>query len=403
MQATSYHKVLADKLIFQNNHEAFNTPDSLLRLVSFAYTEDEARIATKLSFVPRSAKAIARKAKSPLSEVEPILKSLSDRVLIAGLARGEDTVYSLLPLVPGIYESQIIRNGDIDNAYGKEFARLFEEFFEEVGEILKPVLDGKNIEVMRIIPIEKSITMSSGMNVVAFSTDMYSEMIERNNSFCIITCPCRSTMELVNKGCGKPKDVCSAMGWIADLVVEKGMARRVSKEEFIEAKMRAAEAGLVNLVDNMQDPLQVCSCCSCCCVTLRLANQHNFPSLIANSHFEATIDSDTCIGCGECITSCPSHAIALSDGKSTVDYVRCIGCGVCVTRCNAKAISLKERKGYQPPQDNIINHAIHRYLEIKGYNKNKILPRASLGAGRILSRFVQPRVSGPKYKPPQHP
>ncbi len=399
MQAASYYKTLADKLIFHSTQKDFNTPDSLLSLVAFAFNEEEARIASQLSFVPRTARAIARKVKRPFREVDPILKSLADRILIGGLSTGKDTVYNIIPLIPGVYETQIMHSRSNSNdAYGKEFARLFQEFFNEVGELIKPVLDGKDVEAMRIIPIEKSINMSSDVNVVALSTDIYSEMVDRNNSFCIIDCPCRNSMELIDQGCDKPKDVCSAMGYVADFVVEKGIARRVSKQGFIEAKMRAVEAGLVNMVDNMQDPLQVCSCCDCCCILLRLAKQHNVPSLFANSHFEAKIDSDKCTGCSVCEEDCPLHAITLKDDTTTVDYARCIGCGVCVTRCDENAIFLKERSRYQAPPDNIINHAIHRYMEIKGYNKNAILPRASLGAGRLISKLVQPRVAGPGYK-----
>jgi ferredoxin len=93
-------------------------------------------------------------------------------------------------------------------------------------------------------------------------------------------------------------------------------------------------------------------------------------------------------------------AISLRDDKESavIDYKRCIGCGVCASKCSNNAISLRERANYQPPPDNIVNYAIHRYLESKRYDKNGLLPRASLGVGRLLSNFVQPKVGGPKYK-----
>ena len=193
------------------------------------------------------------------------------------------------------------------------------------------------------------------------------------------------------------------MGVVADLAIQKGLARRATKEEFIEAKQRAAEAGLVNMVDNLQDPLQVCSCCGCCCVGLRLANLYNIPALIANSHFESKVDSTACTACGACVTWCPMYALKVEDDTLKIDYTRCIGCGVCMSKCKQEALSLRERKGYEPPPDNIVSHAIERYLEFKGYNKNGILPRAGLGFGKLLSKYIQPRISGPKYKPmPDH-
>ena len=394
------YRTLAEKMFFQHNNENFNMPDSLLKIVSFAFTEEEAQIASHLSYVPRTAKAVSRKVMRPLHEVEPVLGSLADRFLITSLTTENKTVYSLLPLLPGVFESQIeVSRRNNDEEYGREFARLFEDFYGELGEMIKPLLDDrKEFEIMRIIPVEQSIKGVSGLNTIAFPSDVFSEIIDGNNSFALIVCPCRTHAEYLSKGCDKPKDVCSAMGVVADLVIHKGMARRVSREEFIDAKVRAAEAGLVNFVDNILDPMQVCSCCSCCCVGLRLITQHNFPAFIANSHFESVIYTQNCQGCGQCIPWCPVKAISLRDKKSQVDYSRCIGCGICVSKCSDKAISMKERANYQPPPDNVLNYAIHRYLEVKKYDKKGFLPRAGLGVGRLISNFVQPKIAGPKYR-----
>jgi len=399
MKLSPAYRTLAEKMLFQQNNKNFSMPDSALRIVSFAFTEEEAQIASQLGFIPRTAKAIARKVRRPLHEVEPILKSLSDRLLIVSLTTKNKTVYSLLPLLPGVFELQIAVSQGKDEEYGRQFARLFEDFYSELGEIIKPVLDDREtFEIMRIIPIEQSIQGNAGLTPIAFPSDVFSEIIDRNSTFALAECVCRTSAEYLDKGCDKPKDVCTGMGIIADLIIDKGLARRVSKEEFIDAKARAAEAGLVNFVDNVLDPMQVCSCCSCCCVGLRLLTQHNFPAFIANSHFESVIDTQSCQGCGQCIPWCPVKAISLDDKKSRVDYSRCIGCGVCVSKCSNNSISMKERANYQPPPGNIINYAIHRYLEVKKHDKNGILPRASLGMGRLLSNFVQPKVAGPKYK-----
>ena len=399
MNVSPAYRRLAEKMVFQQNNKAFNMPDSLLKIISFAYTEEEAQIANHLGYIPRTAGAVSRKVRRPLHEVEPVLESLSDRLLIASLTTKNKTVYSLLPLFPGVFEVQIAVSRNKDEEYGKEFARLFEDFYGELGEMIKPLLDDrKEFEIMRIIPIEQSIQGISGASTIAFPSDVFSELLDRNSSFVLGECVCRTQAEYLGKGCDKPKDVCSGTGVIGDLLIDKGLARRVSKEEFIDAKVRAAEAGLVNFVDNVLDPMQICSCCSCCCVGLRLLTQHNFPAFIANSHFESVIDTQECQGCGECITWCPVQAISLTDKKSQLDVSRCIGCGVCVSKCRNKAISLKERANYQPPPDNIVNYAIHRYLEVKKYDKNALLPRAGLGFGRLLSNFVQPKVAGPKYR-----
>ncbi|MBN1104514.1 MAG: 4Fe-4S binding protein [Deltaproteobacteria bacterium] len=54
----------------------------------------------------------------------------------------------------------------------------------------------------------------------------------------------------------------------------------------------------------------------------------------------AVIDSDKCLGCGICETTCPVGAVAV--GKTAgVNPARCIGCGKCVPSCPQGAIKLQ--------------------------------------------------------------
>jgi len=407
MYATPAHRSLAEKFVFQKNRQDAFVPDSLLELVAFVYTEEEAEVVSALGFVGLPARAIARRMKRPFREVRPTLESLADRLLIQSLNMKGIPVYSFMPLAPGVFEAQMIRSKGEHGEYYKEFSRLFETFYEEFCTWIKPRLEGKDLRFGRIIPVEQSLERSPGISVMALPTDRYSEMVDRNNSFCLVNvCSCRHEQELLGKGCGKPKDVCSAMGWLADMVVEKGMGRRVSKEEFLEAKMRAAEAGLVNLVDNLEDPLQICSCCGCCCGALRLLGQFNIPTIIAKSHFEAVIDEKKCIGCGSCAQFCPMDAIAIKKlkpkakkKKASVDPARCIGCGLCVFKCEEqKAVTLRAREDYKPPAKSLVEYTMNRYFEIKGV-ESPILDRVGLGVSRLLEKYSPLHVSGPKYRP----
>ena len=56
-------------------------------------------------------------------------------------------------------------------------------------------------------------------------------------------------------------------------------------------------------------------------------------------------------------------------------------------------------KDYKPPANSLVDHAINRYLEVKGLDKKAFLPRLGLGVGKLISGFVQRRVAGPDYKP----
>ena len=194
MNSDSTYQTLTKKLIFQQGDKDFPIPDSALKAVLFLFTEDEARVAVHLGAIPRSAKVIARRARLPLHEVEPILKSMAERVLIvSSIGETDKPVYGLLPLIPGIMEAQVIWSKFHDEEYGKRFAPYGEDFINELGDILRPALENRErFEIGRVIPVEKTVTENARISTIAFPTDLYSEIIDRNNSYALINCPCRT-------------------------------------------------------------------------------------------------------------------------------------------------------------------------------------------------------------------
>ncbi|OGC08590.1 ferredoxin [candidate division WOR-1 bacterium RIFOXYA2_FULL_36_21] len=56
---------------------------------------------------------------------------------------------------------------------------------------------------------------------------------------------------------------------------------------------------------------------------------------------KAFVDPNTCTGCGVCIDTCPSQAIAMDDNVAKVDTDKCTSCKDCVDACPLQAISMK--------------------------------------------------------------
>ena len=51
--------------------------------------------------------------------------------------------------------------------------------------------------------------------------------------------------------------------------------------------------------------------------------------------------SSLCRSCGHCISTCPSFALQMQDGKPTVDESKCLLCGYCAADCPEFAIRVK--------------------------------------------------------------
>jgi len=63
---------------------------------------------------------------------------------------------------------------------------------------------------------------------------------------------------------------------------------------------------------------------------------------------KAVVDEDRCIGCGNCVITCPYRAIELPlTGIAHVIEVACKGCGICVVECPTMAMELRHYKNKQ--------------------------------------------------------
>jgi Pyruvate/2-oxoacid:ferredoxin oxidoreductase delta subunit len=416
MKSERAYRIVAEKYLHAKTFKEVVIPDSLMKLLKFMFREEEIEIMAHLGLGMKSVNRIAKSANRPVEQVNPILASLAERMLIIGLTKRRVPLYGLLNFYPGLYEAQMVlseskmRAGD-DGAFYKEFARLFKDFWEELFGWLKRnpgFADRYQIlgtPLGRIVSIEEAIDATPGLGILSYPTDKFSEMADRaKKSICRIdVCTCRQEMHLLDTECSrvdKPTSVtCTLTGTVAEAAIKAGAATRISKEQFIESRIRAGELGLVAMTDDTVDPLLICTCCDCCCSILRVLKEFNSPNTWAQSHFEAVIDREKCVGCRTCAKACPMGAIKVGKNKkATVDYARCIGCGVCVVKCEKqKAISFKTRKIHKPPVDSLVEFWMRRYFQLKGREED-FLPKLTLGATRALSRMNPIHLTGPRAR-----
>jgi pyruvate formate lyase activating enzyme len=55
---------------------------------------------------------------------------------------------------------------------------------------------------------------------------------------------------------------------------------------------------------------------------------------------EILLNSEKCIGCGHCVSSCPEEAVSMNNEKAATDRKKCRGCGTCAQLCPSKARTL---------------------------------------------------------------
>ena len=314
--------------------------DTLMEIIDLLFTEEEAQVTAAFPMMPASAKKMAKRLHRPEREVKAILENLCEKRLILSFGEGSRKKYMMLPIVPGIFETQMSTAPRDEKAV--RFAELFEEYFvkENFEEMNK-----RTVSMVKVVPVQKTVENTIG----AMPGDQMREAIERQEVWGLAdACSCRHHKELVGDSCDRPKDVCMSFGKMAEYTANYGVARLVSKEEILEAVDRAEESGLVHITDNVEFPSFSCNCCACCCGFLGLINKFNMPGLVTSSRFIAEVDTDACKSCGKCAKVCPVGALRRYHKKLTFDEWRCIGCGACIAACN-KNFAIKMVKRPDPP------------------------------------------------------
>lgn len=330
-----HHKLLKHMFPFkEESHKGYQGGEEVLHIFHTLFTEAEAEIASELSFSPEEASDISSRTGTSAENLVPILEGMAEKGLVYADERNGQRRYSLLLLAPGIMELQFMKGEETEKKRG--LARLFDEFFEAIGESPYDV----ETPLPRVLPVERHIPPLA----TVLPYERVSHYIQGSSSIALSVCYCRHQAKLLGKSCGKPIDVCMTFGPFAKFAAKYGFAKIVKEKEAMQALDRAEAAGLVHLTENCQEKITfICNCCGCCCYFMKGITRYNKPSSIATSNFICSIDRDLCNGCGVCIERCQVRAIREENSGVKIDRDRCIGCGVCMTDCPMECMHLEGR------------------------------------------------------------
>lgn len=325
----------------------------IMKLLKVFWNEEEIKILSHFDKVGNfiSPRELEEKSGIPKNEIKKILA----RSVRNGTLAKRGAKYTLLPLLPGIFEKYfIIRNDTEENQV--EAAKLYRAIMKEIEppmayetggrRFFRPLLpyDAKE----KLIEINESLDYESQ----ALSYELVKQLIDDNEHFAVIPCQCRLIGELSGEPC---KCAPAAMGCFLVGVAAQGVkrmckdARIMNKEEAIEFLRETEKAGLVHntAVGSNQSSIFICNCCGCHCGSL-------YPSKLVNvkgassSNYSPKFNMELCTKCETCVRKCPNDAIhhkwpVESDSSDEMMVVReevCIGCGVCAANCPQSAIKM---------------------------------------------------------------
>lgn len=317
-------------------------------LVDYLFSPEEAELAVAMPITPASAEEIGNKAGKGPDTVKVQLERMADKGLVYTFDKNNVRYYSLLPLLPGVFEMQFL-SGDVSERAVK-LAHLFDDYFQALEKrSSSPELKSVPFPLARVITVEQEIPATFEIHTY----DKVSEYIDNAEYIAVGTCYCRHHGELLGRPCTKPKDVCMGFGPDARYIADRKFGRLVTKEEARAILRRTEEAGLVHCSSNMSKYIQfVCNCCKCHCGILQSMKKYNMKGAAAVSGFITSLDTESCITCGDCVERCPMEALTINDDRLLFNNNLCIGCGLCSSACPTGSLKLVSRSNAPvPPRD----------------------------------------------------
>lgn len=315
-----------------------------IRLLKELFTREEACIVLALSAVPETAKRIYKRLpKTSISpgDLENKLDTLAKegKIMRYRHPKSGSIVYHKIPLAIGIFEFQVDR-------IGEKFAKLF---YAYEAEAFAREQFGMKTRQMRTIPLNINIEPYFAVS----NYDNIKQIIEDSpGPFAIMNCVCRQAKDAIYEPCQhtRLRETCITLEEAATFMMERKVARELTKSELLKFLVTAKKEGLVLQPENIQHPTFICCCCGCCCGVLSMARKFSKPADLIHSNFFTQVSEEKCDGCEKCLERCQMDAISRFNGFVQIDHNRCIGCGVCIPVCEKKALRLvKKKTEYIPP------------------------------------------------------
>jgi Pyruvate/2-oxoacid:ferredoxin oxidoreductase delta subunit len=338
--------------------------DALIDLLKETYSPVEAQVALAIpnDLMPLEVvdvKTIAARSDLPENTVAEALESLSSHNMLYTSTTATGTKgYALLQIGYGMPQA-FLWGGQKDER-AKRMAKLILNYFSV--PITQQVYSGVPTKTYKYSPASLAVDVPM-QGVLPYEN--IAPIVEATTKIAVAHCPCRMSATILGRtDCQHSLEVCLKYDEMAEFVIDKGLAREVSKDEALKILEDCEKEGLVHMVDNAQGQIKhTCNCCGHYCWNVGIINRRKIPrDLLMDVYFTRETNTDECIGCGACADVCPVNAVEMVDDKAEVDLDWCIGCGVCAVSCPTEAISIRRRTEKDAPEN---FHQLHQRIKVE--------------------------------------
>lgn len=300
---------------------------ALVRYIQIMLTEDEAKLAQKVTKNPESAASIARRiGRADVDALDNELFTIAEKGLMyvnwAGKGSDERRYYSIPNWAPGIIE-YMVNNMDVPGV--AECFAQYSMMSANLTKFMSPDAGG-----MRVVPVMKEIAAQpralSYEQVLGYLDQEFYAVDDINHEhplepvYSLADCACRSSKFHIGEGCEhRIKDMCIQIGPEAEYYIRTGKGRKATREEVLEVLKFAEETGCVHEVFEfgfssrpVGESVFICNCCGCSCGVLSGINRFGGHGGVT-SNYRPEVDPEKCVACGACVEKCPMNAIRLGD------------------------------------------------------------------------------------------